>query len=72
MGKFFLNFFPPIVYVPNDQCVMGRPQRLKHAAACRSTYFWGLFVGILKHTTAHCHLHLASFGLQFVGTHANT
>ena len=23
MGKFFLNFFPPVVYIQNDQCVMG-------------------------------------------------
>ena len=27
-------------------------QRLKHAAACRSTCFWGLLVGVLKHAAA--------------------
>ena len=29
-------------------------QRLKHAAACRSTCFWDLLVGVLKHAAACC------------------
>ena len=30
-----------------------RHQRLKHAAACHSTRFWGPLVGVLKHAAAH-------------------
>ena len=33
-------------------CAGPKHQRLKHAAACRSTCFWGLLVGVLKHDAA--------------------
>ena len=35
------------------RCTAARHLRLKHAAAFRSTCFWGLLVGVLKHAAAH-------------------
>ena len=48
----------------SDECC-DRHQRLKHAAACRSTCFGGLLVGVLKHAAA-CRSTL-NIGLRFLG-----
>ena len=42
-----------------------RHQRWKHAAACRSTCFWGLLVGFFKHAAACCST--LKIGLRFIG-----